>query len=156
MKLINRIEYIQHRCVGKSVLHLGATDAPYTEEAIFEKRFLHFYLQEVAGSLIGMDFDKNMIDLLARKYDVANIMYGDIENLSDYPDKHFDVIVVGEILEHLSNPGKAIDCLSAIAQPQTEIIITVPNAYSLKGFVRALWGHEVIHQDHILHHSPYT
>lgn len=156
IKLVKRVQFIQELCKNKKVLHLGATDAPCTLDAIQNGRFLHFDLQDVCRELVGIDISQSMIDFLAKEYQVSNIRYGNIENLEDYPQEQFDVILAGEILEHLSNPGNAIKCIATIAQPDTKIIITVPNAYSLKGFLRAWSGHELIHPDHILHHSPYT
>ena len=46
--------------------------------------------------------------------------------------------MVGEILEHLSNPGLALDALRSITSPGAIVVATVPNAYSLKGFLRAI------------------
>jgi hypothetical protein len=56
----------------------------------------------------------------------------------------------------MSNPGKALDCLRRVAKPHTRLIITVPNAYSVKGFLRAVAKHELIHPDRTLHHSALT
>ena len=66
------------------------------------------------------------------------------------------MILAGEIFEHLDNPGKALDSVREKMKPFSKFIITVPNAYSFKGFVRALLKYELIHPDHTLHHSPHT
>jgi SAM-dependent methyltransferase len=156
VKLVDRVDYICKKCDSKKVLHLGATDSPYTEDAIRENRFLHFYLQGVTDELTGIDLDEKMIAYLSVNHDINNIQLGNIEVIDDYPKSIFDVIVAGEILEHLSNPGNAIQSIAKAATTKTKIIITVPNAYSFKGFCRALLGFEVIHSDHVLHHSLYT
>ena len=64
--------------------------------------------------------------------------------------------LAGEIFEHLSNPGLSLDALKANLTPDALVVITVPNAYSLKGFLRAFVGYELIHPDHTLHHSRRT
>lgn len=154
--LVDRVTYLQDICRSKSVLHLGATDAPETIEAVKNNRLLHLKIKEVSNSLVGLDISAAMIEWLSKSQQIHNILHGNIENSEDYPHDDFDVIVAGEIFEHLSNQGKALDAIRDVIKPTTKLIITVPNAYSLKGFIRALGKHELIHPDHTLHHSPYT
>ena len=156
IRLVNRKEYIKKLCKAKRVLHLGATDFPITEDAVKHGRLLHQELHQVADHLVGMDLAKEAIEWLSQNCALTNIVYGNIENLDDYPREHFDIIIAGEIIEHLSNPGQALNCLHSVMGKNAKIIITVPNAYSLKGFLRAVMKHELIHPDHTLHHSPHT
>lgn len=157
VKFVERLSFLRDNCDGKRVLHLGATDAPYTKEAVVKDRLLHNHIGQVSSYLIGMDINRDMIKWLANSCGIQNIKEGDIEKIEDYPEQDFDVIIAGEILEHLSNPGKALDGIRSIIKPNCKLIITVPNAYSFKGFVRVLMRkHELIHPDHALHHSPHT
>ncbi len=156
IKLVNRVSYICNLCQGKKVLHLGATDAPVTKEAMGSGRLLHILLNDICQQLVGLDISIEMINWLESQHGIKNIKYGNIEKAEDYPHGEFDYIVAGEILEHLSNPGNALDAIRRNIKPNTKLIITVPNAYSFKGFVRAVGKHELIHPDHTLHHSPYT
>ncbi|MEB3192034.1 MAG: methyltransferase domain-containing protein [Snowella sp.] len=153
---VDRVNYIQDICRGKKVLHLGATDAPETINAVKQNRLLHLKLKEVSASLMGLDINNEMIEWLSKNHQINNIQHGNIENPGDYPQEDFDVVVAGEVFEHLSNQGKALDAIRENIQSTTKLVITVPNAYSLKGFVRAMGKHEFIHPDHTLHHSPYT
>lgn len=155
-RLVSRVGFLLELGNNRAILHLGATDAPDTKLAIESGRLLHNQLSNVAKRIVGMDNNAEMISLLFDKYGVDSIVFGDIEIRSDYPEGDFDVIVAGEIMEHLSNPGRALDALRASLAPQGVLVITVPNAYSFKGFLRALFGYELIHQDHVLHHSLHT
>ncbi|MFB1489918.1 MULTISPECIES: class I SAM-dependent methyltransferase [unclassified Thiocapsa] len=156
LRLVDRTDFLRQICGGRRLLHLGATDAPETAAAIREGRFLHEQLRQVASSVVGMDNNEAMIDFLRQHHGIEDIRFGDIEIAEDYPAEAFDLVVAGEILEHLSNPGRALDALRARLGPETLLIVTVPNAYSLKGFLRALAGLEWIHPDHVLHHSLRT
>jgi len=156
LQLVDRVEFLLRACAGQRVLHLGATDAPGTVAALRNGRFLHSRLLEVVASLVGMDNNKAMIDFLRNEFGIDDIRFGEIEEASNYPGDNFDVVVVGEILEHLSNPGQALDALRARVGHGKMLIVTVPNAYSLKAFLRAIAGHELIHPDHVLHHSLHT
>jgi 2-polyprenyl-3-methyl-5-hydroxy-6-metoxy-1,4-benzoquinol methylase len=156
INFVDRLEYISNLCHNKKVLHLGCTDSPNTQESVKSDSFLHFHLMKISKEVVGMDISIEMIDWLQSNYNLTNIQYGNIEIYEDYPEQEFDIIVAGEILEHLSNPGKALDCLRRVATDKTQLIITVPNAYSLKGFLRAVTKHELIHRDHTSHYSLYT
>lgn len=153
---VDRVSHIQDLCKDKKVLHLGATDAPETIDAVKNNRLLHLKIKEVSSSLVGLDINAEMIKWLSQNQQIDNIRYGNIEFTEDYPQEDFDIVVAGEIFEHLSNQGKALDAIKATITPTTKLIITVPNAYSLKGFIRAVTKEELIHPDHTLHHSPYT
>ena len=156
LKLVDRAAYLLEACRGRRVLHLGATDAPATEAALRGGYFLHGQLRQVAAAIVGMDNNQAMIDLLRIAHGIDDICYGDIEVCGDYPAGRYDVVVAGEILEHLSNPGRALAALRDHLGPDTRLIVTVPNAYSLKGFLRAWAGHEWIHPEHVAHHSLRT
>ena len=156
VKFVNRSKHICDLCQEKRVLHLGATDSPTTQKSIESNSFLHFQLMKISKEVIGMDINMEMINWLKNIHGLSNIKYGNIEVQEDYPDQEFDVIVAGEILEHLSNPGQALDSLHHVATAKTKLVITVPNAYSLKGLLRAVTKHELIHPDHTSYHSLYT
>jgi 2-polyprenyl-3-methyl-5-hydroxy-6-metoxy-1,4-benzoquinol methylase len=156
IKFVNRINYLKELCRGKKVLHLGATDSPMTKEAIQKGDFLHLHLDEVSEYLIGLDLDFSMIQWLSDNQEINNIKHGNIEKPENYPSTDFDIVIAGEIFEHLSNPGKALDCIRSTIKSSSVLVITVPNAYSIKGFLRAVIKHELIHPDHTLHHSPHT
>lgn len=57
----------------------------------------------------------------------------------------FDVVVAGEILEHLGNPGFLLQRLHQYKAP---LLITVPNAYSSAGFANMKKGIENVNVDH--------
>lgn len=153
---VDRINYLKDLCKGKKVLHLGATDSPTTKKAIKNGHLLHLSLSEVCEYIVGLDLDHSMIQWLADQHGISNIKHGNIENLQDYPQDDFEIIIAGEIFEHLSNPGKALDSIRYSMKSSATLVITVPNAYSVKGFLRSLFKHELIHPDHTLHHSPNT
>ncbi len=153
---VDRPRYLQDLCAGKRVLHLGATDSPVTKSAIENGRFLHTRLMESASEVVGIDLDVEMIEWLMEEHGISNIAAGNIENPAEYPPGSFDLVVAGEIFEHLNNPGAALTALRSVLKGGERLIISVPNAYSIKGVLRALSGHEWIHPDHVLHHSAST
>lgn len=156
--LVDRVTFLKENCVGKKVLHLGCTDYPFTQPAIDNNRLLHFKLQEIAARLYGFDFDENGIEIL-KKNGVENIYKADLENLGEVDiDETFDVIVAGEMIEHLSNPGLFLRGIQRFMNEETKLLITTINAYmGLRFWLYGLRGRggsfEPVHPDHVAYYS---
>lgn len=83
----------------------------------------------------------------------------DLERLERVPlDKRFDVIIAGEVIEHLSNPGLFLSGVQRFMGPESRLIVTTVNAYSGMRFaqygVRGKGGvSEPVHPDHVAYYS---
>lgn len=161
IRLVDRLTTLREHCRGKKVLHLGCTNYPYTQDAIDTDTLLHFELDGIASELYGFDFDQAGIDILT-EHGSKNIYRADLEHLEDVPvDEKFDVIVAGEMIEHLNNPGLFLDGIKRFMGPDTELIITTINAY---GGMRFFWyaltrnygRNEPVHPDHVAYYSYST
>jgi len=64
-----------------------------------------------------------------------------------------DLIIAGEIIEHLSNPGHFLDLLKIYARP---IIITTPNAFSAVAAWHIRSGIENVNREHVAWYSYHT
>lgn len=161
IELAQRVEFIKKMCVGKKVLHLGCTDYPYTDKMIENNMLLHFRLGEIAKELYGFDFDQEGIDLLANA-GVKNLYRADLENLDAVDlDETFDVIIAGEMIEHLSNPGLFLRGIKRFMNKDTSLVITTINAYSgMRFLIYGLRGkggaNEPVHPDHVAYYSYST
>lgn len=161
LKLVKRLDVIRDACRGKSVLHLGCTNYPYTEDAIRDEMLLHFELEKIAGELYGFDFDQAGLDILA-SHGTQNLFRADLEKLEDVPlDKKFDVIIAGEMIEHLNNPGLFLEGIRRFMGPDTVLLITTINAYcGMRFFIYGLRGRggfsEPVHPDHVAYYSYST
>lgn len=117
---INRFDYIINACRGKRVLHIGCSDDGLTRERFASGQLLHQRLDQVAR-VRGIDITG--LDLL-REYGFSDLLCLDI--CREIPQGSYDVVVVPEVLEHLSNPGLALDNIAQI--DAGEIIFSVPAA----------------------------
>ena len=159
--LVQRTEFIKQNCAGKTVLHLGCTNYPYTRESLKAEMLLHFEIEKVAEEVYGFDFDQPGIDIL-EEYGVKNLYRADLEKLEAVPlDKTFDVIIAGEMIEHLSNPGLFLRGIQRFMHSETDLIITTINAYSaLRFLIYGLRGkggkNEPVHPDHVAYYSYKT
>jgi SAM-dependent methyltransferase len=161
IKLVQRLDLINRLCAGKSVLHLGCTNYPYTEASIGDDMLLHFSLEKTAAELYGFDYDQAGIDIL-EKHGSKNLYRADLERLDEVDlDKTFDVIVAGEMIEHLNNPGLFLNGIKRFMNPGTQLVITTVNAYcGMRFFIYGLSGkggrREPVHPDHIAYYSYST
>jgi SAM-dependent methyltransferase len=143
------------------VLHLGCTNYPYTEDAIEKDMLLHFDLEKVAKRLSGFDYDQAGLDILTA-HGSTNLYRADLERLDEVDcNDTFDVIIAGEMIEHLNNPGLFLNGIKRFMTPETRLMITTVNAYcALRVAVYALRGkggtNEPVHPDHVAYYSHST
>ncbi len=67
----------------------------------------------------------------------GNVETATLEPLGGRP---FDVIVAGEIIEHLENPGLFLRACRPLLSAEGSLIITTINAYCWFRFIRYLFG----------------
>ena len=160
--LVQRVEFIKQICKGKKVLHLGCTNYPYTHEAIENEMLLHFELQEICGEVYGFDFDQAGIDILEKERGSKNLFRADLERLDEVElDEKFGVIIAGEIIEHLNNPGLFLSGIKRFMDENTDLVITTVNAYcAMRFWIYGLRGkggdNEPVHPDHVAYYSYST
>ena len=161
IELVQRVDLIKRISTGKKVLHLGCTNWPYTKEAIDNNMLLHFDLEKIAGELYGFDYDQKGLDILSNR-GTRNLYRADLENLDELKlDETFDVIIAGEMIEHLNNPGRFLQGIQRFMNNETELVITTINAYSaLRFMIYGLRGkggiNEPVHPDHVYYFSYKT
>jgi SAM-dependent methyltransferase len=159
--LVQRLEIIKELCAGRKVLHLGCTNYPYTRAAIDSDMLLHFELEKICSDLWGIDADEAGIDILMEQGS-KQIVRGDLERLG-HTDLvgSFDVIVAGEIIEHLNNPGLFLKGIRRFMGTDSVLLLTTINAYCAMRFfyygARGKKGKaEPVHPDHVSYYSYST
>lgn len=155
-RVVSRVSEILLRCANKKVLHLGCADMPYTLDRGDD--LLHKRLAKVTnhGMLWGLDSSEEGVRIL-RERGIDHVICGDVEHM-DPEVKHmnFDIMLAGEIIEHLANPGLFLKSLTSIMSAKTELILTTPNATSFKRFLHAMTRREKVHEDHNFYFSYRT
>jgi len=157
-KPVDRVEFLLSQCEGKRVLHLGCTNWPYTDGTLNDGSLLHSRIAERSDELFGVDTDDRGLEIL-RGRGVKNLYLGDLERLEDCElNETFDVIVAGEMIEHLNNPGLFLRGVKRFLGNNSTLIITTINAYSaLRFLIYSLKGKggsaEPVHPDHVAYYS---
>lgn len=114
-RLKNRLEWISKQCKDKKVLDIGTRARSYSK------------IEESAKSVQGLDIDSKNIRLMRRQG--YNVVLDNAESFS--LKENFDVIIAGELIEHLSNPGFFLDRASNHLKDEGCLVITTPNARCL-------------------------
>jgi len=66
-----------------------------------------------------------------------NVVHGDVGRSDERPvDRKFDIVIAGDIIEHLSNPGQMLDEIKRFCGSDTRVIITTPNAFGGPNYLR--------------------
>jgi 2-polyprenyl-3-methyl-5-hydroxy-6-metoxy-1,4-benzoquinol methylase len=151
----DRAAFIVGLCRERRVLHLGCADSPLTTERIRHNDLLHTRITEVAKECLGIDADGEAIAEM-RRFGIQNVRTGDAEHLQDMAAGTFDVVVAGEIIEHLSNPGLFLSGVHSVLESGGHLVITTANAFCLRRLVRIPFGVESVHPDHVSYYSHAT
>ena len=160
MNKLYRKEEILKLCTGKNVLHLGFIQHSNLYEQLIEKGiWLHEKINQVAKSLVGIDYLKDDVNIIAEKYNYE-CYYGDVTDLSGFNySRIFDVIICGELIEHLENPGLMLDEVKRFMNDKTLLIITTPNPWSrqrLKLLKKGISEKEWLNEEHTCWYSFFT
>jgi SAM-dependent methyltransferase len=127
---------------GQRVLHLGCVgdDVPNVDWRQRAEQSLHAPLSQVAD-VVGVDLNERAVREYRRLGIFQNIVVGNVEQLDELPiEGPFDVVVAGDIIEHVSNPGRMLEGIKRFCRPDTRVVLTTPHAFGLPNFLRFLLG----------------
>ena len=158
--VIFRKDKIVELCRGKVVLHLGCVQhSGLWRKKLREDDWLHKKIAEVAKELVGFDYLKSEVEAI-RKELGYECYFANVMNLEDVKlDKKFDVIVCGELIEHLENPGLMLDGIKRFMHKDSVLVITTPNPWSLnrlKLIKRGILEDKWLNKEHVAWYSYQT
>jgi 2-polyprenyl-3-methyl-5-hydroxy-6-metoxy-1,4-benzoquinol methylase len=143
MKYTSKHKLIIDRCSGRKVLHLGCVgnnDSDTSHKVNASPSTLHLKLSAISN-VTGVDISADAIEEYRRLDICHNIHAGDVEKLSEVGlPNDFEVVVIGDLIEHLSNPGNMLDGVRELCNPDTIVIVTTPHAFGLAPFLRHATG----------------
>ena len=152
---VDRLAFLREACRGKRVLDLGC----YDETSLVKEgtsHWLHGEIGRVAASVLGVDSADALPAEGLVTGDNSRIVRGDVMRLDGVArPEDLDVIVAGELLEHLPD---ALGFLSGLRRlfAGRELVLTTPNATSLTNMLLGLTGRENNHPDHLQIYSLKT
>ena len=158
----SRWVFILARCRNRNVLHLGfigETDASLDQkvEAIKDAQTLHSQVLKVASTVAGIDRNERAIEMIRSKVGWNNLYAADVEHLERLDLKGtFDVVLFGNLVEHLSCPGLALNGIHRFMNENSEMIISTPNSFGLLSNLRFTLGRFREGEEHVTSYSKFT
>lgn len=160
--LDNRIDFLCNYSAGKKVIHVGCVDhIPLIEKKIANNLWLHARIDSVASRQLGIDISKEGLDYVKTKLGYNNVIYENVISSDpvapEISSENWDLMILGEILEHVDNPVQFLQNLKKKYSPYVkELVVTVPNAFTWINFYLAIRGKECINTDHRAWFSAFT
>jgi len=104
----------------KKILDVGCNTGLLGEKLINEKKCIVY----------GVDYSHNAIALAKKK--LTNALVFDLEKEGvPYSNERFDIIIFGDVLEHLHNPGGALKKFKKLLSKDGIIIVSLPNVANI-------------------------
>ena len=143
--VIPKDDFIVDLCRGARVLDIGCIDHSLAVALALGDSWLHHRISRASNATIGLDLLEHEANALnARGYDIRA---GNAENFDLGAD--FDVIVAGDLIEHLSNIGGFLASVRRHMRPDSIFVVTTPNPFNLEHTARVLVVNRIlVHDQH--------
>lgn len=144
----DRLDYLCELVRGRRVLDIGVVE--HRLESRDSQRWLHGHLVAAASECIGLDvLEPETRALQEAGFDVR------VHDVTVEPlDERFDVIVAGEVIEHVGQPLQLLtNCRSMLTETGI-LVVTTPNPYAVYRVWHALRGQHRDSADHVAIFAP--
>src|ERR1700674_2846151 len=142
-------EVLDVGCVGEFKA-LGKTHTDSSRANRPRPPWLHGRIAEVASRCVGVDTDAvgvagmNDAGYVALCADIMD----DVTALSEHSP--FDVVVAGEMIEHLGNPQGLLEAAAAVLKPGGALVFTTPNPFAPWRAYAGMRGQTWENVDHVV------
>lgn len=113
--VLRQEKYLEHVRAGDQVIELGCGMSYFPEMARLK-----------GASSYGVDFSQKAIMQLQLEFPQVKYMKSDATK-TPFPNGKFEVVVSGEVIEHLEEPQKLVDEMARICKIGGKIIISTPH-----------------------------
>jgi len=141
-----RFKLIKPYIENKTVLDIGCCGWYSHREGAFElEGWLHYNIKKSSKNVFGIDKSKECIEFLRDKgYDV------EVANAENFHlNQKFDVIVAGELIEHLSNFQGFLNSVRKHLKEGGLLILSTPNMFYFQNTLfLILRGYPAVHKEH--------
>lgn len=146
---------VEHYCRDRKVLDLGCGGAPEFDQLWKEGKLLHQKIHEMSREVVGLDLDEATVERM--RHLGFNVVCDNAESPQSLNGSGpYDVIVAGDIIEHLNNPGAMLAAMNSRLAANGVFLISTPNPFRWYNPVLAILQHEFNHPHHTAWFSPST
>ena len=120
-----RFNLIKSYINNKEILDFGPVD--------ISDRYYAKFIKKYSKSYTGVELDRiRAKNLISKGF---NVKIGNCEKIK--LNKKFDIIMAGDLIEHLDNPGIFLKNCKSHLKKRGKIIINTPNAFSINRIIMA-------------------
>jgi len=151
--LINsRVNYLCSLVKEKNVLDIGVVE--HTIEAVNNPEWLHKHLCQSAKTCLGVDILEEEVHKL-RSFGF-NVICTDV--VKEPLEQKFDVIICGEVIEHLDSPGHLLESAVKMLAPEGKLVLSVPHPWYINVTLKNLFNGVpyIDNADHVSWFDPCT
>lgn len=132
MRYKSKKDWIVPYVIGKKVLDLGCIQ--HGLDRMERLDWLHRIIKKHAKSVLGVDYLEQEVSALASQG--YNIVCANVETMELHDT--FEVIVAGDLIEHLSNCGQFMEKVCEHLASDGLFLVTTPNPVTFLRFIRML------------------
>jgi 2-polyprenyl-3-methyl-5-hydroxy-6-metoxy-1,4-benzoquinol methylase len=130
VKYKNKIDkFSSHSLIVKQIIKMSPSNQNILDIGCFSGELLNRVKinQKVSNSYFGAD----LVNYLSKEFSFIKFCSLDFndKNLNKvFENQKFDIVILGDILEHLVNPWSALSNIEQIIQDSSRILISIPNS----------------------------
>lgn len=149
--VVSKLELTIDFCKSKDVLDLGCINHGWERALALGDEWPHKRIKEAARSVVGLDImGDDARELSKRGY---NILAGNAEQFD--MGRKFDVVVAGDLIEHLSNIGEFLGSVSRHMRPDSRFLVTTPNPFNIEQTMLAIFENRIaVNSQHTVWMDP--
>ena len=132
-------KYIIEKCKNKVVLDIGALEHGF--DNISKSDGMFFRIHKVAKHVTGLDIIE--ADVNKMKIKGYDFVFMDATS-KKYLGRKYDVINVGDVIEHVDSPIALLEFCERHLNPEGEILVTTPNPYYVSTLINLFKQEEQI------------
>lgn len=150
-KVCDKDAKILELCKNKYVLDVGCVGQIINKYN--SKEWLHDKIRKISNEVHGVDIDQSGITKLK---EMGYLIYH-VNELSKLQKPHYDVIVMGDVIEHVNDPVSFLKFYSNFLSDDGVIIVTTPNSHRVRNFIDILISNDyLLNLEHAMWFCPKT
>ncbi|MBM3662110.1 MAG: class I SAM-dependent methyltransferase [Actinobacteria bacterium] len=156
-QVVDRVPFLVDAVRCRRAAHVGFVDAGCWQLHERLDRWIHAHLDRAAAHLIGVDIDAAGVERArSNGFEAYVADCRDGAALAALPVDPVEVVVAGEVIEHVDEPGPFLAGLRSLTESGGRLVLTTPNASGLLNSAAAVAGFEVNHPDHVVAFTWFT